>query len=308
MQTFVLIDGNAIVHRCYHAVPPTLTAPDGTPVNAVYGFTSILLGILEVEKPDYLAVAFDMKGPTFRHAEFADYKATRVKTDDALIVQFPLVKEVLKSFSVPIFEKPGLEADDYLGIVSHELKERLPDLQILIVTGDQDALQLVDEQVWVVAPVSGYTKVIRYDRTLVHQKLGVWPEQVADFKGLRGDSSDNLPGVPGIGEKTAVKLLEQFNSVENLYEHLEEVLPERIRALLIEHKDQAFLCKKMATILKKDGDLDLSLDDCAVHNFDIEKVRDLFLKFAFKSLLVRTEKLNLAWEKKRGNGAQISLF
>lgn len=307
MQTFVLIDGNAIVHRSYHAVPPTLTAPDGTPTNAVYGFSSILLGILEVEKPDFLAVAFDMKGPTFRHAEFAEYKATRAKADDALVVQFPLVKDVLKAFSVPIFEKAGLEADDFLGIVSYDLVKNVPDLRVLIVTGDQDALQLVNENVQVVAPISGYTKVIRYNREEVYQKLGVYPEQVPDYKGLRGDSSDNLPGVPGIGEKTAVKLLEQFGSLENVYEHIEEVLPERIRALLKEYKDQAFLCKKMATILKEDG-VQVDLESCRMSNFNVDSVRGIFGKFGFKSLLGRMEGLNKGWEKLRISAKQESLF
>lgn len=307
MKKFVLIDGNALVHRCYHAVPKTLTAPDGSPTNAVYGFTSILLGILEVEHPEYLAVAFDMKGPTFRDAMYTEYKATRSKTDDDLIVQFPRVREVLEALSVPIFEKEGLEADDYLGIVSEEIEKHCPDVATLIVTGDKDAFQLVRGNTIVVTPVSGYTKVVRYDRQAVKDKMGVWPEQVPDFKGLCGDHSDNIPGVMGIGEKTAIRLLEEWGTVENLYAHLEEVQPERIRELLRVEKDKASLYKKVATILLEDG-LDFDLDACQVHSFDMDRARCVFSGFSFKTLLGRLERLNKPWEQRRTEDTQVSLF
>ena len=155
MKKFVLIDGNALVHRCYHAVPKTLKAPDGTLTNAVYGFVSILLGILEIEKPEYLATAWDMKGPTFRDVIYTEYKGTRAKTDDELIRQFPLVRQVLDALGIPVFEKEGLEADDYLGIVSEILEREHPEISTLIVTGDKDAFQLVRGNTIVVSPVSG---------------------------------------------------------------------------------------------------------------------------------------------------------
>ncbi len=298
MKKFVLIDGNALVHRCYHAVPKTLTAADGTPTNAVYGFTSILLGILEVEKPDYLATAWDMHGPTFRDEIYTEYKATRMKTDDDLIIQFPRVREVLEALSIPCFEKEGLEADDYLGIVSELLEKAHPEIETLIVTGDKDAFQLVRGHTIVVSPVSGYTKVVRYDRQAVKDKMGVWPEQVPDFKGLCGDHSDNIPGVAGIGEKTAVKLLEQFGTVEGIYEHLEAVQPPRIRELLRVERDKAGLYKKVATILREDG-LKLDLAACRVHDFDMNKVRTVFSTFSFKTLLARLDKLVNQWMKVR---------
>ncbi len=307
MKKLILIDGNSLVHRCYHAVPPTLKAPDGTQTNAVYGFTSILLGILELEQPDYLAVAFDMHGPTFRDELYTSYKATRIKTDDALIVQFPLVRQVLEAFAVPIFEKPGLEADDFLGIVSELVEQSHPDVETVIVTGDKDAFQLVRGNTTVVTPVSGYTKVVRYSRQQVKEKMGVWPEQIPDYKGLCGDHSDNISGVPGIGEKTAVKLLDQFASVENLYDRLAEVEPERIRELLRTHEETARLCKRIATILREDG-TQLDLGACAVHDFDLSKVRSLFERFAFRSLWTRTEKLNIRWDEKREEDKQGSLF
>ncbi len=298
MKKLILIDGNALVHRCYHAVPPTLRAPDGTQTNAVYGFTSILLGILEVEKPDYLVTAWDMKGPTFRDEVFTEYKATRMKTDDALIIQFPLVRQVLDALSIPAYEKEGLEADDFLGIVSEEVEKNHPDVQTVIVTGDKDAFQLVRGRTTVVTPVSGYTKVVRYDREGVKAKMGVWPEQVPDYKGLCGDTSDNIPGVKGIGEKTAIKLLEEFSSVEGIYERLEQVQPERIRELLRANEDAARLCKHVATILREDH-FHLDLNDCKVHDFDYERVRVLFEKFAFRSLWRRLEQLNKGWDFSR---------
>lgn len=307
-KKFVMIDGNAIVHRSYHAVPKTLHAPDGRLTNAAHGFVSILLGILEREKPEYLAVAFDMKGPTFRHETFKDYKATRAKTDDELIVQFPMVYQILEAMSVPVFKTPGLEADDYLGIVSRKLREDYDDIQTVIVTGDQDALQLVNDSTTVVTPLKGYTEIKVYDRMAVKGKLGVWPEQVTDYKGLRGDASDNIPGVPGVGEKTAVSLLEKFETLEKIYENLSEVEPERIRELLRSHEDSARMSKKIATILTHDGDLDFELSRCKTHDFDIEKVRGAFESFAFRILLERVERLNKGWEKRRVEESQASLF
>lgn len=307
MKKCVLIDGNALVHRCYHALPTSLTLASGQPINAVYGFTSILLGILEVEKPDYLATAWDMKGPTFRHEVFTQYKATRAKTDDALIAQFPLLRELLNAFGVAVFEKEGLEADDYLGILTTEIRKEHPDVSILIVTGDQDALQLVDREVTVVAPISGYTKVKRYHPEAVKEKLGVWPWQVADYKGLAGDSSDNLPGVKGVGGKTAVKLLEEWETVEGIYAHLEEVHPERIRELLRVNEATARVCKEVATIRREDG-LNLDLDLCRIDRLDVYKVRTVFDRFGFKTPLGRIEKLSTAWEKEREAKRQGSLF
>lgn len=307
MKKCVLIDGNALVHRCYHAVPSSLTLPSGQPINAVYGFTSILLGILEVEKPDYLATAWDMKGPTFRHEVFTEYKATRAKTDDTLISQFPLLRELLNALGVAIFEKEGLEADDYLGILTSEIRKEHSDVDVVIVTADQDALQLVEEGVTVVAPISGYTKVRRYNSDAVKEKLGVWPWQVPDYKGLAGDSSDNLPGVKGIGEKTAAKLLEDFKTVEGIYEHLEEVKPERVRERLREHEAMARMCKEVATILREDGvAIDLKL--CSVQRLDVRQARAIFDRFGFKTSLGRIEKLRATWEKERESAMQGSLF
>lgn len=314
MKKFVVIDGNAIVHRSYHALPKTLRAQDGRLTNAVHGFTGILLGILEKEQPDYLAVAFDMKGPTFRHEEFAEYKGTRKKIDDDLIVQFPMVRGVLEAMNVPIFEKAGLEADDYLGILAKEVEKHSAEgrgnesVRTVIVTGDQDALQLVSDSTVVVTPIKGYSEVKVYDREAVKEKLGVWPEQVTDYKGLRGDSSDNIPGVPGIGQKTAVALLEKFGSLDGIYERLEVVEPERVRKLLREHEEAARMSKRVATILTEDGDLGFDLGRCAVHDIDIERVKGAFEALAFRTHLRRVEALNKGWAERRAAEAQWSLF
>jgi DNA polymerase-1 len=323
MKKLVIIDGNAIIHRSYHALPKTLRTATGELTNAVHGFVGILMGILEVEQPDYLATAWDMKGPTFRDAILVEgtgkvYKGTRKKTDDELIQQFPRVYQVLEALNVPAYKKPGLEADDYLGIVAHLVREggesggeehdAHKDIEIVIVTSDQDALQLVCEGVTVVAPISGYTKVKRYDRDAVMEKLGVWPEQVTDYKGLRGDSSDNIPGVPGIGPKGAVKLIDQFGTVEGIYERIEEVENARIRGLLKEHEESARLSKHVATILRADPDMKFDLEKCKIHDFDIEAVRRIFGELSFKSHLRRVEGLNKAWANQRAAEQQWALF
>lgn len=308
MKKFVIIDGNALIHRSYHALPKTLRTPEGILTNAVHGFTGILLGILEEEKPDYIATAWDMKGPTFRDELMEGYKGTRQKTDDELIGQFPLVYAVLEALSIPMFKKPGLEADDYLGIVSRVLEDTHPEIHTVIVTSDQDALQLVRKNITVVTPISGYKTVKRYDREAVKEKLGVWPEQVPDYKGLCGDSSDNIKGVPGIGKKTAVELLERFDHLDELYEHLEEIAKESLRKKLAENRDAAFTSRTVATILRHDGQLDFKLEACETHTFDIASVRAIFEKLAFNSHLRRVEFLNRAWEGKRALESQVSLF
>lgn len=307
MKKFVIIDGNAIVHRSYHAVPKTLTGPDGKPTNASYGFFSILMGIMEYENPDYLATCFDMKGPTFRHKEFAAYKETRAKTEDDLIVQFPQVRSILNGLGIPVFEKEGLEADDFLGLIAEKVSLN-QDLYLIIVTGDQDALQLVSDRVEVVAPISGYSKVKRYNRAGVKEKLGVWPEQVADYKGLRGDLSDNIPGVPGIGEKIAAGLLEKYKSLEDIYENIERIEPERVKNLLKENEEKARLSKKIATILREDRDFMLDMEKCRVNFFDFEGGKKLFSTLAFKSLIGRVQRFESKFGKSKIVENQAALF
>lgn len=307
MKKFVIIDGNALIHRSYHALPKTLRTPSGELTNAVHGFTGILLGIMEVEDPDYIATAWDMKGPTFRDAMLQDYKGTRKKTDDELIQQFPRTYEVLQAMNIPIYKRPGLEADDFLGIVSHIL-EQDGDVHVVVVTSDQDALQLVSDRVEVVAPISGYKKVKRYNREAVFEKLGVWPEQVADYKGICGDNSDNIKGVPGIGKKGAVNLLAKWGSVDGIYENLDSVTPAGVQTKLREHEEDARLCKQVATIVREDGDIRFNRDDCKVEEMELEDVEKIFQELAFRSHWRRVQTLHHNWEEKKFAEQQVSMF
>jgi len=254
MKKLVLIDSNALVHRAFHALPPTLTSPKGVLTNAVYGFTSVLLKMIKDLKPDYIVATYDLAGPTFRHEEFAEYKAHREKAPDELYAQIPLTKDVLRAFGIPIYEKQGFEADDLIGSVAEEAK-KIKDLQTVIVTGDLDTLQLVDDSKVVVFTLrKGLTDTVLYDEAGVKERYGLKPERVIDFKGLKGDPSDNIPGVPGIGEKTASALVQEFGSIEEMYKKIESKkklkLSPKLLEKLIENKDQAFFSKKLATIVR----------------------------------------------------------
>lgn len=267
MRKLVLIDSNALVHRAFHALPP-LTAPDGRMTNAVYGFTSVLLKMIADLKPEYIAATFDLPGPTFRHEEYESYKATRVKAPDELYAQIPLVKQVLTAVGIPIFEKEGFEADDVIGTIAQQSRD-LPDLQTVIVTGDMDTLQLVHGKKVVVFTLrKGMSDTVTYDEAAVRERYGLSPEQVADFKGLKGDPSDNIPGVKGIGEKTAITLIQKYSSIEALYEALERPtfmhgtetgVTEKTRAKLLEQRDSALFSKRLATIIV-DVPMDFSLE------------------------------------------------
>lgn len=263
LKKLVLIDGNALVHRAFHALPP-LTSPHGVMTNAVYGFFSVLLKMLKELKPEYVAATFDLAGPTFRHEEFAEYKEHRVKAPDELYAQIPIVKELLGAFGIPIFEKQSYEADDVIGSLAEQAKKR-KNLQVVIMTGDLDTLQLVDkDRVVVFTLKKGVTDTVLYDEKGVRERYGFDPEFIPDFKGLRGDPSDNIPGVPGIGEKTASALIQSFGSLEQLYkgisnfqfpiskkqrEKLKPPLTEKLIQKLLEHREVAFFSKKLATII-----------------------------------------------------------
>src|SRR3989344_5599255 len=211
MNRLVLIDGNAVLHRAYHALPP-LTAPDGSIVNAVYGFASILFKLHHDLAPTHLAVAFDRPKPTFRKKLFADYQAKRPEMDKELVGQIEKVHELVRAFGIPIYEVDGYEADDVLGTIAKQTKE-----EVIIVTGDRDLLQLVNDRVKTYMPIKGLSEAKLYGVVEARERLGVNPTQISDFKALAGDASDNYPGVAGIGPKTAVELLSQFRTVEEIY-------------------------------------------------------------------------------------------
>jgi len=293
-QRFIIIDGNSLLHRAWHALPP-LTTKSGEVTNAVYGFTMILLRALKDLKPDYLAVAFDTKAPTFRHQEFKEYKAQRVKQPDEFYKQFPRVKEILENFGIKYIEAPGFEADDIIGTLCQQITNYKLPITKIIVSGDLDNLQLIDEQTKVYTLKKGITDVAVYDGKAVQERFGLKPEQMVDFKALRGDPSDNIPGVRGIGEKTALDLIQKFGSLENLYQKLEKSdVREKVKTLLQEQKENAFFSKKLVTI-KRDLSLEIELEDLKMAPPDQEKIVALFQELEFRSLLPRV--LNLFAEK-----------
>ncbi|MBI3685449.1 DNA polymerase I [Candidatus Azambacteria bacterium] len=284
-EKLVLIDGNALVHRSYHALPPL--SHNGQPTNAVYGFASVLLKMIRELKPDYVIATFDLAAPTFRHEEFADYKAHRPKTPDDLIVQFEKVKEVVRAFSIPVFEKEGFEADDVVGTIAEKIKEQKTKITCIIITGDLDALQLVDKNTQVYTLKKGISDTVIYDEKAVRDRFGLEPSQMADFKGLKGDPSDNIPGVPGVGDKTATDLLSRWGSVENLFAHLDE-LPEKMKKKLEGRKDEALFSKGLATI-RRDVPLELDLSRARFGRYDKDRVEALFKKLGFFTLVSRMQ-------------------
>lgn len=300
---FFIIDGNALIHRAFHALPPFKTQK-GELVNAVYGFASILLNILNKEKPDYIAVTFDVKKKTFRNELYADYKATRVKAPDELYAQIPRIKELVQAFHIPIFEKEGYEADDVIGTLAKQAEK--DELHNYIVTGDLDTLQLVNDKTKVYTLIGKFSDPIIYDIPKVLGRYGLKPTQITDMKGLKGDSSDNLKGVSGIGDKTAQILLQKYGTLENVYKNLEEISGST-HEKLAKDRESAFLSKKLATILT-DLDLKLDLKSCATHDYDENSLRQIFEELEFKSLLKRLDEFHKNSLEKRNSEKQSTLF
>jgi DNA polymerase I len=278
---FVLIDGHALIHRAYHAIPP-LTTRKGEMVNAVYGFTMIVLNVLRDLKPEYVAVAMDLPGKTFRHHDFADYKATRKKADDDLVMQFPRVYDVIDALGIPVYEQAGFEADDIIGSAAEVLKK---DHDVYVVTGDLDELQLVDDNVRIYTMKRGFSDTFIYDKAAVMERYGLTPDEFVVLKALKGDTSDNIPGVMGIGEKGAIELVSKYKTLDNIYENLYELKPAMAKKL-IEGKESAYLSLHLSTIVR-DIPLDICASDCQTHEFDRDKVFQLFSELEFKSLLAR---------------------
>ncbi len=297
----VLLDGHGIIHRAYHAVREPLTVrKTGEVVTAVYGLANTLLSVLEELRPTHIAIALDPKGPTFRHEMDETYKAHRPSAPEDLVAQIDRCVELFQAFNIPIYLVEGFEADDVLGTLAREAAEQ--DIDTFVVSLDSDMVQLVQPRVrlFMFRPYQRDTVV--YDEAAVREKYGFDPPQMVDFKGLKGDVSDNIPGVPGIGDKTAVKLLQQFGSVEEIYAHLDEVEPEKLRELLRSHEEQARHSKEMATI-RTDVPAALDLDASEVQQFDRRKVLDLFRELEFRSLLGRIPDFEGAGEETPAVGA-----
>jgi DNA polymerase-1 len=301
----VLIDGHALVYRAYFALPSTMATSRGELTNAVFGFASMLLNVLRDEKPEYIAVAFDL-GRTFRHEEYAEYKANRAAMPDDLSMQFQRIYELLAAFDIPTYSAEGFEADDVLAALAQQAEKR--NVDTLIVTGDTDTFQLIGPHVRVMAPRRSFGDTVIYDEEGIRQRYGLEPKQLIDYKGLTGDTSDNVPGVRGVGDKTATKLLQDYGSVEGIYEHLDEISSSRFRNALQEGRDVAFLSKHLVTIVA-DVPVSLDLDACRVKEIDRERVVELFRELEFRALL---DRLPSAKEVKEAKGttevAQLSLF
>ena len=285
MSKIVLIDGHSILNRAFFVLPD-LTNAEGLHTNAIYGFLNIMFKILEEEKPEYLTVAFDVHAPTFRHDMYAEYKGTRKPMADELRQQVPVIKEVLKAMNVRVIEQAGLEADDLLGTISKRCERQ--GLDVAIISGDRDLLQLATEHVKIRIPKTkqGKTEVEDYYSSDVKARYQVTPEEFIDLKALMGDTSDNIPGVPSVGEKTATKIITEYHSIENAYAHVDEIKPPRASKALKEHWNLAVMSKELATI-KIDADFEYEIQDALLGNLYTEEAYSYFQRLQFKNLLSR---------------------
>ena len=280
----LLFDGNGLIHRAFHAIPPLTVSKTGEMVNAVQGFASTLLKVLNEVKPTHWAIAFDRPTPTFRHEKFEAYKAQRPETPQELVSQIKRVHQLVDAFRLPTFEIDGYEADDVLGTLSCQASQQ--GIDTIIVTGDNDILQMVSPGTKVLAPRRTFSDTVTYDEAGVQDKYGITPQQLTDLKALTGDPSDNIPGIPGIGDKTAAKLLQQFGSLEGIYAHIEEITPDKLRASLGDRKAQVFQNKELVTIVTS-VPVTLDLDACRVSAYDRRQVVELFRELEFAKLLSR---------------------
>jgi DNA polymerase I len=292
-QKLVIIDGHALIHRSFHALPPTLRAKDGRPTNAVYGFTSFLLKALNDLKPDFAIVTFDRAEPTFRHEAYKEYKATRVKAPDELYVQIPLVKEVSQVLGLLILEKAGYEADDLIGTICSKAKQE-KNIETIIITGDLDTLQLIDENTKVYTMSRGLSESVIYDENKVKERYELNPDQLIDLKALKGDASDNIPGVKGIGEKGAINLLKDYNNLDNLIQAVnnkDKNIKPRLIKLISEQTKEALFSKELVTI---DNNVPISFNwsQAKFPDFNLNSVFKLFNELGFKSLLEKAQNLS----------------
>ncbi|PTY80140.1 DNA polymerase I [Heyndrickxia sporothermodurans] len=291
----ILIDGNSIAYRAFFALP-LLNNEKGIHTNAIYGFTTMLMKILNEEKPTHILVAFDAGKTTFRHKTFKEYKGTRQKTPPELSEQFPFIRELLDAYGIQRYELANYEADDIIGTLS--LKAEKEGFEVKVISGDKDLTQLSSKETTVCITKKGITDIEEYTPEHINEKYGLTPEQIIDMKGLMGDASDNIPGVPGIGEKTAIKLLKEFNTLENLLESIEHVSGKKLKEKLEEYKEQAIMSKQLATITRE-APITIELNETKYKNENDEKLISLFKELGFNSLIDKLDvKTSLEQEEK----------
>lgn len=304
MDKFILIDGTALVFRGFYAIP-RLALPDGTPINAVFGFYHILINLLLHEKPTHFAVCFDRHETTNRKKEFEDYKATRTKAPDDLYAQIGPIKDILTEGKLHLVEKPGIEADDLIATIA-KANEQNPNLDIQVYSSDLDLIQLVNEHTSILKPGNAKTGNELITPNKVLEKYGFGPHQIPDYKGLHGDPSDNLPGVKGVGEKTAAKLIQDFGSLENIYNNLDQLTP-NLRGKLETDKEQAELCKRLAT-LHTDIEIPTNPEDYEIAKIDFETITQKFQDLKFNKLLIKLWNLQKHIKAAEQSKLQGSLF
>lgn len=280
-EKLLLLDGNSLAYRAFFALP-LLANESGIHTNAVYGFTTMLQKILEEEKPTKMLVAFDAGKTTFRHETFDEYKGGRQKTPPELSEQFPYLRKLIDAYQIKRYEKELYEADDIIGTLAKQAENK--DMEVIIVSGDKDLTQLATEQVSVYITRKGMTDIEKYTPSHIEEKYGLTPKQIIDMKGLMGDPSDNIPGVPGVGEKTAIKLLKEYGSVEALYEQIDGMKKSKMKEKLKANEEQAKMSKKLATIFT-DAPIDISLEDLDYPGPNEEEVLQVWQELSFKSLI-----------------------
>ncbi|SHJ00020.1 DNA polymerase I [Lutispora thermophila] len=288
-DVIIIIDGNSLMHRAFYALPP-LTNKDGLHTNVIFGFVNMINKLIELYKPKYIAIAFDRKEPTFRHKEYAEYKAKRLKMSEDMAEQIPYLKKVIDAMNIKRLELEGYEADDIIGTLS-KMSDR-ENIKTLIVTGDRDAFQLITDNVHVLMTKKGISEMEEYDRDKLLERYSISPEQVIDLKGLMGDASDNIPGIPGVGEKTALELLKQFGTIENILENTDNIKKNKIRENVENNRDMALLSKRLATIIT-DAPLDVHIKDCEYEEPDYESLAQLYEMLEFKSFLQKIKAVHL---------------
>ena len=281
-ERIVIIDGNSLINRAFYAMQRPMITREGIYTQGIYGFLNMLQKIESDYEPEYMTVAFDMKAPTFRHLEYEEYKAGRKAMPPELVMQMPIMKDVLKALNISVLEMEGYEADDIIGTVARVAESA--GLSVLIITGDRDALQLVTDSVNVLITKKGITDFELYDPAKMQERYGLTPEEFIDLKGLMGDSSDNIPGIPGVGEKTGIKLLKQFGSIENMLAGTQEISSEKLRTKIEENAQLAIMSKRLATI-NVNVPIDVRLDEMKTEDPDYDKLIELYTKLEFNSFL-----------------------